>query len=246
MISHAGPARRGFASTRWSVVLRAAGAPTPNSRAALEELCRAYRPPLLDFAQRIEANPERAEDLVQGFFAHILEQAAHEERNVIGEANPERGRFRSFLRTAFHNYVRNVRNKGSSLRNGGRVPHDDVNGVDLENGAPLADRLYDRAWAQALLARALSRLGEEEARAGRGALFEALRDRLTDDDSVRLREVGKRLGMTENHVKVSLHRMWKRYGKVLRDEVAQTVARSEDVDTELRHLLASWIDDEPY
>lgn len=237
---------RGFQNTRWSLVLRAAGEPGEASRAALDELCRAYRAPLLDFARYLVGDPERAEDLVHGFFAGQIEKLALGKSNVVSSADPARGRFRAYLRSALRNYAHNVRKADTSASQGGGAPRADIDPGDLPSHTPLADRLFDQAWARALLDRALSRLAEEHARAGKGALFEALRDRLTEDEGPPLREVAARLGTSEGAVKVALHRLRVRYGDVLRAEVAETVARPGDVDAELRHLLSSWTcDDEP-
>jgi DNA-directed RNA polymerase specialized sigma24 family protein len=236
--------RRGFPTrTRWSLVERAFARPSPASRAALEELLQAYRAPLLDFARRLDPDPRRAEETVQAFLLDVVEDLASGERRGLAKADPSRGRFRSFLRTAYRHFACNAHDHASARMRGGDATHVDADDHDITSGAPLSDRLFDRAWGQALLDRALDRLGEEEARAGNGPLFEALRDRLTDDDGERLRAVGERFGMSEDAVKQALRRLWGRYGKVLRAEVAETVARPEDVDDELRYLRASWIDD---
>lgn len=229
--------------TKWSQVLRAFGEPSRSSRDAMEWLCETYRGPLLVFARSIEPDPERAEDLLQDFFKSLLEAVAGQRPNGFASASKDRGRFRAFLRTAFHNHARNARKKRLTCKAGGHAEHVDVDTHEVESDAPLSDRRYDRAWGQALLDRALARLAEEQTRAGKGALFEALRDRLTDDEGAALRVVGERLGMNENAVKQSLHRLRIRYGAILRAEVAETVARPEDVNAELDHLRDAWRDD---
>lgn len=226
--------------TKWSQVLRAFGEPSRSSRDAMEWLCMTYRGPLLAFARSIEPNQERADDLLQGFLASLLEAVAGPKPNGFSSASKDRGRFRSFLRSAFHNYVRNARKMDLRRKRGGRAEHVDVDCHEVECDAPLSDRLYDRTWAQALLDRALVRLEEEQRRAGKGALFDALRERLSDDDGAALREVGERLGMKENAVKQSLHRLRIRYGAILRAEVSETVARPDDVAAELADLREAW------
>lgn len=229
--------------TKWSQVLRAFGEPSRSSRDAMEWLCATYRGPLLAFARRIEPDPDRAADLLQDFFASLLDAVAGRRPNGFAAASKDQGRFRSFLRSAFHNHARNARKKGRTWKSGGRAEHVDVDILEVESDAPLSDRLYDRAWGQVLLDRALARLAEEQTRGGKGALFEALRERLTDDDGAALREVGERLRMKENAVKQSLRRLRIRYGAILRAEVTETVARPDDVDAELDHLRAAWRED---
>lgn len=229
--------------TKWSQVLRAFGEPSRDSRDAMEWLCTKYRGPLLAFARSIETDPTRADDLLQEFFASLIEAAAGLRPNGFASVSKDRGRFRSFLRSAFHNYVRNARKLDLRVKVGGRAEHVDVDCHEVECDAPLPDRLYDRAWGQTLLDRALARLEEEQRRAGKGARFEALRERLTDNDGDALREVAERLGMKENAVKQSLHQLRIRYGAILRAEVCETVARPEDVDAELADLREAWRQD---
>lgn len=243
MIAPVNTARRGFLSTRWSLVLRVRGKPTPASRAALAELCAAYRAPLLTFARRLEADPQRAEDILQGFLANVVEQFTQEKPSVFSSADPARGRFRSYLCRALRNHAYNARDTATSQKAGGRARRIDADPDELASDDPGVDSMFDRAWARVLTDRAMARLAAGEVKAGRGALFELLRGRLGgDEEGAPLREVGDRLGVAEGTVKRALHDLRKRYGKALRAEVAETVARPEDVDAELRHLLSSFRD----
>lgn len=238
MSSFMAEAKRGFEETRWSVVLRAGGAPTEASRSAFAELCRAYRAPLSAFARRLEPDPDRAEDLVQDFFTRLLE------RDVLAAADPARGRFRSFLRSALRHHAMNAHDAEHAKKRGGGASFVEADLECLVSATPSADRLFDRIWAQALLDRALGRLESEQARAGKGALLEALRDRIAgDDDGTTLREAAAKLGMSEGAVKVALFRLRRRFFDLARAEVAETVARPEDVDAELRDVLAALRDD---
>lgn len=235
---HTDAGRRGFQETRWSLVLRAGGESTKASREALAELCRAYRAPLLAFARRFEADPDRADDLVQGFFVHLVE------RNVLHAADPTRGRFRTFLRTSLRHYAINAHHAEAAQKRDGRARFVDVDPDELASGGPSHERLYDRLWARAVLDRALARLGEEQGRSGKGALLEALRERLAGgDDGATLREAAAGLGMSEGAVKVALFRLRRRFADLVRAEVAETVARPEDVEAELRELRSALGDD---
>jgi RNA polymerase sigma-70 factor (ECF subfamily) len=230
--------RHGFQETRWSLVLRASGDPTEASRSALELLCRAYRAPLQAFARRIEADPSRAEDLVQDFLAHLMEPGA------LSAADPARGRFRTFLRSALRYHAINAHHARTAQKRGGGARFVDADPDQLAGSTPSLDRLYDRLWAQAVLDRALARLHDEQAQAGKGAMLDALRDRLEGDaGETPLRETAARLGMSEGAVKVALFRLRKRFADQVRAEVAETVAQPEDVEAELHELLEALRDD---
>lgn len=224
--------RRALDATRWSLVLRAGGAVTPASRAALDELCRIYRAPLLAIAGRFERDPGRAEDLIQGFFARVVE------KNVVAAADRERGRFRSFLYRALWNYALNIRDRRKQS----------FVDADLDNfasGAPVADRLYDKLWARTLLDRAHERLRDEQVASGKGHIFDALRDRLEGgNDGPTLRDVAQRVGKSEVAVKVTLFKLRRRYAELVREEVGETVAHHDDIDGEVRHFLDILRDDD--
>lgn len=224
------PSGREFPTTKWTLVC--AGAASP---AALQELCAAYHGPLLAFARRIELDPQRAEDLVQGFLIRILEQ------KVVDKADHAQGRFRTFLRQALRNHAINLRRAEKAEKRGGKATFVEPAEGEIASETLAADRLYDRAWARALVDRALARLRDERrSRSGNPAVFEALVDRLEgDDDGATLLEVASKLGMSEVAVKVSLFRLRRRYFELVRAEVGATVERPEDVDLELRSLRAA-------
>jgi RNA polymerase sigma factor (sigma-70 family) len=200
----------------------------------LNELCRRYRGPLLAEALQLTHDPQRAEDLVQGFLERFVA------KRVVAAADETRGSFRAFLRTSLRNYAYNVRHTEKAKKNGGGMIFVDVDDAALAD--PLtSDRRFRRHWARALLDRALARLRDEEIGAGRGACFEALRNRIAgDDDAAPLRTIAAALGTSEGTLKVKLHRLRFRHVAVLRAEVADTVERIEDVDGELYELLEAW------
>jgi len=235
-----------FCTTRWSVVA-AAGRPAASpgqardARVALSELCAAYWPPLYAYARRTGVGPHDAADLVQGFFARLLE------KGDLSAADPARGRFRAWLVVAFRNFTANARDRQRALkRGGGRVP--------LRIDADAAESLYapepadtrtpdvefERRWALTVLARALERLAAEQARAGKQAEFEALRPWLVgggeEGGYARLAGV---IGRSEGALKVAVHRLRRRYGELLREEVAGTLADPREVAEELAALMAA-------
>ncbi|WP_043584485.1 RNA polymerase sigma factor [Geminisphaera colitermitum] len=235
-----------FATTRWTLVL-AAGTPPDGSdqtdtsaRRALSELCRAYWTPLHAHARRRGLSPADAEDAVQGFFARLLRLES------IAGARRERGRFRSFLLASFNHYLADIRDHERAQKRGAHllVPLDTTNTVFPVPPASAADlppdQAFDRAWALALLDTAITRLRAEHAATGRLPLFDTLAPTLsTHYDAQPFSAIAARLGLTETAARVAAHRLRQRYRQLLCDEIAHTLARPEDIDDELRHLLAT-------
>ncbi len=233
-----------FASTQWSLVLAAGQRSGAHSQTALEELCRRYWVPLYAYARRRIRGVHEAQDAVQEFFALLLE------RNTIAVAERERGRFRSFLLTAFRNFLANEHAKSQAQKRGGGQP---VLSLDFNRGEfccqaepadhVTAERLYDRRWTVALLERVLGQLRENMARAGKEKQFETLSPFLAGAvGEGAYAEAARRLGMTEGAAMVAVHRLRTRYRLVLRAEIAQTLTDPADVDDEIRRLFASLSD----
>ena len=235
-----------FRTTRWTLVRAAsAAAPdhraSPESRAALEALCTSYWPPVYAFVRRQGADPARAEDLTQAFFARLLET------DGLGTADPERGRFRSFLLGALRHFLGHEREREAALRRGGGravISLDSAALHELEHGACLdpastatPERAFEHAWAASVLERARARLAEEQAQAGKSAQWRALEPYLArPDERGHGAELARSLGISENAVRVALHRLRRRFGELVRDEVRETVGPGE-VEDEVHQLL---------
>jgi RNA polymerase sigma factor (sigma-70 family) len=216
------------------LVLRAGGASTSASRAALSELCSIYRAPLCTYARRFMKDPECAEDMVQDFLARLVE------RDVLSTADPTRGRFRAFLKASIKHHMINMMEAERAQKRGGGASFVDAANVEVESGGDSPEQLYDRQCAWALVNRAFTRLREDQEKKGHGAVFEALRHRLVgDDDGETLRDEAQRLGIDSVTIRVKLSRLRKYFGELVREEVGQTVARPEDVEDELRDLLTA-------
>jgi RNA polymerase sigma-70 factor (ECF subfamily) len=234
-------AARQFASTHWSLVVAAGQRDRPESEAALANLCRLYWYPLFAYARRHLANREDAQDLTQEFFARLLE------RDYLRQADPQRGRFRSFLLTAFKHFLAHERERANAQKRGGgrkALPLDFQFGERRYQREPshqaTAEALYERGWALTLLEQALARLREEQTGTGKGRLFECLKGTLTGAAPPRpYAELAAELGMSAEAVKVAAHRLRRRYGELLRAEIAQTVTTAEEIDDELRDLFAA-------
>jgi DNA-directed RNA polymerase specialized sigma24 family protein len=231
-----------FNSTRWTLVLAAGGAeasPT-QSLEALSELCRIYWRPLYLFLRREGIGAEDAQDLTQGFFAHLIESRAY------ARADPEKGRFRSFLLGALKHFVAHARAHDRTQKRGGgmilgqldtaAIAEADARAVSLQTWS--AERVYEREWAETLLRRALDRLAEECALAGKGELFTQLNSHLpvSGKAAVPYEEMSLRLGRPTTTLRSDVARLRSRYRTILREEVGGTVADASEVNAELRHL----------
>ncbi len=229
-----------FSATHWSVVLKAGEAESPEAGEALAELCERYWYPLYAYVRRRGWSAPDAQELTQAFFARLLE------KNMLGRADPAKGRFRSFLLASMKHFLADEWDKARAQKRGGGVELVSINealaedrfGLELESGGDSSpEALYDRRWATTLLEVAMERLGEEHSRRGTGEIFNALRDSLTGGGAESYAQLGGELGMTEGAVKVAAHRMRKAFRRHLRDEVARTVGDENEVDAELRTLL---------
>ncbi len=222
-----------FVTTHWSVVLSARDHELPQSAVALEQLCVAYWYPLYAHARWLGNSPPDAEDLTQEFFARLLE------KNYLDAVEQERGRFRTFLLVIFKRFIAEQWHRGQAQKRGSgkvAVPFDTELAERLyqnDSSATLpAEKLYEQRWALALLEKAMARLRAEFEASGKADEFERLKGCLT----VNRREIPAGEN-ADGAARVAAHRLRKRFRQVFREEIAHTVARPEDVDEELRHLL---------
>ena len=235
---HAARTSAQFATTHWSNVLAAGDSASPNSREALEKLCRTYWYPAYAFVRRSGRGPDEAQDLTQGFFAYLIE------KRVITKAKAEAGRFRSFLLGTLKNYLLQQAEREGALRRGGKEPplSLDADGAEQRFAADMAttetpETLFERKWALEVLGETLKQLEGEYRQDGKGELFEALYPALEGDDRPHYATLAGLLGMTEGAVRVAVYRLRQRYRELLRAVVAQTVADPLEVDEELRHMM---------
>ncbi|MFT5128911.1 MAG: DNA-directed RNA polymerase specialized sigma24 family protein [Rhodothermales bacterium] len=229
----------GFRTTRWSVVLQASG--PAESAPALSLLCEQYWYPLYAFARHRGYSAADAEDHTQGFFVYILE------RNAFAKADRERGRFRTFLLVSFRSFLMHARERASAKRRGGDQHFVYLDAEIAERRYLLEpaderspDRVYDRCWAMTILDGVMKQLSSEAQRNGSEERFELLKPWLTGNAHRHdYGTVATALDCTEAALRVAVHRLRARYGKLLREAVLETVADESEVPGELRHLLAS-------
>ncbi len=227
-----------FASTHWSVVLTASDPSSPAGAQALEELCRVYWPPVYTYIRRHGHSPADAEDLTQAFFAQVLE------RGVVGRADPERGRFRSYLLTCLKHFLIGQHRHGEAQRR--RVTQVPMVGTQVEatlerQGLDRLDpeRVYARQWALTLLTEVLAGLRNEMAQDGQEKLYDLLRPHLcAEDAAVPYRQLAAEVGLGEGALRMRVLRLRERYGQRLRETIAHTVSCPEEVDEEIRYLTS--------
>ena len=232
-----------FPTTHWSRVVAASGRATPDDREALAELCRAYWYPLYAFIRRKGFQPEDAQDLTQAYFARLLQTG------VLAAADPEKGRFRAFLRTDCGFFLADQRDRENALKRGGGVTPVSFDARDAEGRYQVEpadlltpDRLFDRAWALTLLDGVLDQLTREYADSGRAELFAQLKVVLTDGPrSVSYARIATQLGMSEVAVQSAVQRVRRRYRDLVRERIAATLGDPSpaEVEDEIRALFSA-------
>jgi RNA polymerase sigma-70 factor (ECF subfamily) len=231
-----------FASTRWTMVLEAGNSMTISAHAlgALSELCKIYWRPLYAFLRKQGYRPEDAQDLTQGFFAHLIETRTYT------HADREKGRFRSFLLGGLKHFVADARDYRRALkRGGGMIPENLDESAIAEAEAQIAqagkwqaDEVYDREWAASLLREALHRLTQESALAGKAELVGYVTPYLAtpEESAIPYEEMARQLHRPIATLRSDVARLRARYRAILREEVRGTVAQAAEVDEELRYL----------
>lgn len=228
-----------FATTHWSLVLAAGQRGTVESHSALERLCKSYWPPLYAYVRRRVPDLHEAQDLTQAFFERLLD------REYLADADPQRGRFRAFLLTAFKHFLSKEWEKAKAQKRGGgrhQISFDFASHVGTEPADQLTpDKIFEREWAITLLERVMQRLQRDMERNGKGRQFELLKHVLTGGDSkLTLADVAAELGQAETATRMAASRMRIRYRELLRNEISQTLSSQEDIEDEIRCLFTAF------
>ncbi len=234
-----GPPAEAFPTTHWSWVDAAGKADSPQARDALARLCETYWYPLYAYVRRSGRDAVDAQDLTQEFFCRLIAE------NFVAGAVQERGRFRSFLLVALKRFLIDEWQRGRAQKRGGGLEVVSLDAEEAEHRYGLepvdpmtAERIYERRWALTVLDTVMENLRREQVGEMEAALFQELKPFLYGDaGAVSQGEIANRFGLTGSAVKARVHRLRQRYRVLLRDEVARTLARSLDVEDELRHLL---------
>ncbi|MBU4199525.1 MAG: sigma-70 family RNA polymerase sigma factor [Verrucomicrobia bacterium] len=216
------------------------GAASAIASRAMAELCAIYWRPLYHYVRRCGHTHHEAEDFTQEFFARLLA------KNVVADADPAKGRFRSFLLASLKHFLANQWDRAHAQKRGGDRVVISLDGLTEEarNALEPADGLtpeqaFDREWAHTVLQQTLAQLRAEFAAAGREKWFDALKDCLTGEAGPEKQsELAARLGLSTGALKVAIHRLRRRYREMLRAEIAQTVTAPAMVEDEIRRLFA--------
>lgn len=237
------PAANGgiFVTTHWTVVLAAGRVGSPQANVALEELCRTYWYPLYAYVRRHGHSREDAEDLTQGFFARLLE------KNYLEGISSDGGKFRSFLLVALKRFLANEWDRANRQKRGGGAPPLSLDWQEAEERYQITpannlspDKLFDRAWATVVLERVIMRLRDEHHGEGKGDLYERLKQFLMMGKAeVPYAKAAADLKMSEGAVRVTVHRMRKRYRELLREEITQTLASPGQAEEEMQALFSA-------
>jgi len=235
------PAPGRFPTTHWSRIAEAIDLATPGARDALASLCHSYWYPLYLFIRRQGHQADEATDLVQEYFARLL--GGH----VLEAADRAKGRFRTFLIADCKRFLSHERTRARAQKRGGDRQVVSIDAGEAEGryvrepGHDLTpERLFQRAWALTLLDAVLARLRTEYERGGKGEVFQRLKEVLTfGPDSMPYATIAAELEMTEGALQVAVHRLRRRYGDLLREEIAATVSQPEEVEDEIRELFAA-------
>ena len=230
-----------FRTTHWSMVLRAGREPGPESAAALEQLCQVYWFPIYAYVRRHEADPENAKDFTQDFFARLVGQ------NLVGQADPQRGKFRAYVLTLLKHFLSNQWERERAQKRGGgkapisldALPAEERYAIEpTESFTP--DQAFDRKWAEATLVRVQEQLRRDYEAAGMGARYQRLKVYLLHGHAPdSYAQTAAELGLSEAVVKSAIFTLRRRFAELFRHEIAQTVNSPEEVEEEIRHLLAA-------
>jgi len=236
-----------FMTTRWSIVLSCSDSATDEEKAqgALAELCKIYWRPVFAFICRQGHSVPDAQDLTQEFFGRVIKG------RLIQSADRSKGRFRSLLLKALQRFLHDQGDKRQARKRGGDLrfvswddwmteapSHLSIPEQGSNNWSP--EKIFDVRWAATVVERALRRLGDECEKHGRRRVFDVLSSCLTADrEEVSYATFARILGIQETAVKRLVHRLRQRYRTLLREEVAETVGGTNEIDDELRYLCAA-------
>lgn len=234
-----------FQTTLWSVVLVSTQSQAPGSKEAFAHLCKRYWYPLYAFIRYHGYSPEDAEDLVQGFFLHLIEH------KTLRRVDRSKGKFRSFLLASLKNHLSNEAERAACSKRGGKVKfvHLDLESAEdryrLEPGDALTpEKIFDARWAMALIDEALDRLNREYIARGKANIFEALKAFLDPVNTKTLpsyAEVAAQLDVSVGTLKMLIYRLRKQFIAFVREEISRTVSDSADVDGEIHQLCEALV-----
>ena len=238
---HTLPGSSRFPTTRWTLVVAAGDPQRKDARSALVSLCENYWYPLYAYLRRRGYAPDQAQDLTQEFFMRVLEG------RYLDRADPEKGRFRSFILTSLKFFVADEQDRQRAQKRGGGAVvsfefSSGESGEERYQREPghyeTPDRIFERRWALSMLERVMERLRDEFVQHGRPENFERMKVFLLGQSEAPYADLAREMNTSEGALKVAIHRLRKRYRELFRQEIADTVADPAEVESELRYLAA--------
>jgi RNA polymerase sigma factor (sigma-70 family) len=206
---------------------------------ALETLCRGYWYPIYVYVRRKGYGPDDAADLTQEFFAQLIS------KEHLRLADRKKGKFRTFLLAMLDYFLAREWNRAHRQKRGGQFtfisldqqsPEDRYQLEAKDDDTP--EKKFEKEWALAILKQAMEQLERECKADAKAALFGEVKNLLSGEREVAVYgQISERLKMSEGAVRVAVHRLRRRYGELVRSEVAQTVTEPGEIDEELRYLL---------
>jgi len=236
---HTLPGASQFPTTRWTLVIAAGDPRRQDARSALVSLCENYWYPLYAYLRRRGYPADRAQDLTQEFLIRVLEG------RYLDRADPDKGRFRSFLSTSLKFFVADEEDRNRAYKRGGGVvvPLDFSSGEERYQREPAHDetpeRIFERRWALSVLDRVVEKLRVEFVQHGRLEHFDRLKVFLLGQSTASYAALAREMNTSEGALKVAVHRLRKRYRELFRQEIADTVADPTEIESELRYLAAA-------
>lgn len=232
-----------FPTTQWSLIVRAAADDAAEREKALAEICALYWPPVYAYIRSNGSSPHDAEDLTQEFFAVLLK------RNDFAKADAAHGRLRSYLLTAAKNHLHSEHRREHRQKRGGGLDILSFDVGDAEGRCLIPepvdhespDRVYERQWAITVMEGVVSALAQRYAEKGQSELFNTLKPFINvSEGTTPQTELAHQLGMTEQALRVAIHRLRQRYGDILRQTVKATLGHGESVEEEIACLMAAF------
>ena len=227
-----------FPATRWSMIAGLVEGSEEAKQRALEDLCQAYWFPLYAFVRHQKDSPHEAEDLTQGFFAHLI---SNDRFLYLQET---RGRLRNYLLAAMKRFLISEWRSASTLKRGGNreffsLDAEDADGRYLEVASDDAspEEVFHQQWVLSLLVRARDRVSAQYSGGDKAELFKLIEPAITDPEAIDYESDSLKVGMTTGALRTAVHRLRRRFGDAIREEIAETVVDEEEAEQEYRELL---------
>ena len=233
-----------FQETRWTTIKKASHENSSISRSAFEELYKIYWRPLYFFIKSKGLKKEETEDILQGFFLHLIE------KNGLRKTDRDKGTFRSFLLSSLKNFMANEWHHENALKSGGSCSFvsldTDDDAMPMNSGNTLIDEgmlesMFDRQWALTIINRVFERLRSEHEAKDEFIIYKELISSVLDTSGEKYSEKAEKLGISTENFKVRIYRMRKKLQLYLREEIANTVSTEGEIDGELSYLMSVFI-----